>query len=245
MQQPTPAFSAAGTDSIARVAARTSILVAGGGGPLGSEVLTQLLASTHFSTVQVLATCELRSALRGLKATVQPSWDERPATRPAPPPSSVDTPITAHTGLVIFDNPRHVNGRGNAFAQPLPSALPLLARWLRQQGVRHLLVVQPHDSALLPQALSVGLANLDEQAVTSMDFDHVMFVRATQAPRRGASAHGLQRLANILLSQLRTVMLAPANRPVRARDVAAVVAELATKLPGTPPGSRVLGCDWS
>ena len=228
MPQSTLVFSATGTHPNPGEPIRTSVLVVGGGGPLGSEVLRQLLASTNFPTVQVVATCELRSTIRGLQARVLPS---------------VDTPITARTALIIFDDHRRVNGRDNAFAQPQPSALQPLAGWLHQQGVRHLIVVQPHDTALLPQALRAGLANLDEQAVTSMAFDHVVFVRPTQAPRRVVSGRWLQRLADALLSQLRTIMLARVNRPVCPRDTAAFVAELAARLPGTPPGARVLSCD--
>ncbi len=219
---------AKGTHPSPRPQVRSSILVVGGGGPLGSEVIRQLLASTNFATVQVLATCELRSTIHRLQARVLPS---------------ADTPITARAALIIFDDHRCTNGRDNAFAQPQPSALPTLACWLQQQGVRHLIVVQPHDTALLPQALRAGLANLDEQAVTSMAFDHVVFVRPTQAPRHVASRRWLQRLADGLLSQLRAVMLERVNRPVCPSDTAAFVAELAAKLPGTPPGTRVLSCD--
>lgn len=230
MLQSTLASGATDSRPSPRAPIRTSILVVGGGGPLGSEVLTQLLASTNFSTVQVLTTCELRSAVRGLQALVLPL---------------LDTALAARAALIIFEDHRRVNGRNNAFAQPQPDALPALARWLRHQGVRHLIVMQPHDTALLPSALRVGLANLDEQAVTSMAFEHVVFVRPRQAPRRVVSGRWLQRLADGMLSQLRTIMLARVNRPVCPRETAALVAELAARLPGTPAGTQVLGGDLS
>lgn len=206
-------------------AARPAVVVAGGGGPLGSEVVEQLLARRSFSAVQVLAVQPFSATPPGLQAV---------------PISALDTPHGAPAlAIVVFDRERHANGRDAAFWRPAPDALPDLARRWHAQGVRHLIVVMPHQAASLPDALKVGLANLDEQAVAALGFRHVVFVRSAQAPSDVRAGRGLQRLADLVLAQLR-LMTPQMLQPVRARKVAQLVAALARLLPASPPGTRVM-----
>ena len=209
-------------------AAARRVLVAGGGGALGAAVLEQLLAGRSFGAVAVLVTQPLSAALSGLV----PVRHEALA-RPAPGALGEDT------GVVVFDRERHANGREQAFWRPDPAGLPALASALQQRGVRHLVVVMPHAPATLPQALKQGLANLDEQAVAALGFDHLVFVRSAQAHGTDRSARPLQRLADGVLSQLR-LMIPQRDKPVRAMKVAQFTAQLAAHLPLAPPGIRVV-----
>ena len=204
-------------------------LVAGGGGALGSAVLEALLARRRFSAVRVLATRALSTAMQGLEPVVVASFEEQSANTGA---------AVADTALIVFDRPRHANGRELAFVRPAPAELPQLARWLHQRGVRSLIVVLPHTPANLPDALKRGLANLDEHAVSALGFEHLVFVRSAQAPADERGARWMERLANGLLAQLR-IMVANTNQPVRARKVAQFVAELAAQLPASRAGTRV------
>ncbi len=207
-------------------APRPSVLVAGGGGALGAEVLEQLLASRAFAHVRVLVTQAFSATMQGL----EPLHAETLAT--------AGTPV-GEIGVVVFDRERRANGREAAFLRPRPDELPALAQRLLARGVRHLVVLLPHDAALLPQALKVGLANLDEQAVAALGFEHLVFMRSAQAPSADAGSAGLQRLADLVLAQLR-LMTPQALQPARAQKVAALAVALARALPASPPGTRVL-----
>lgn len=205
-----------------------ALVVAGGGGPLGSEVVEKLLASRAFAPVRVLALQSFSASAQGFEALPIASLDDADAPLPA-----------ARFGIVVFDRARHANGRDAAFWRPQPHDLPALAaRWWRQ-GVRHLVVVMPHQAASLPDALKTGLANLDEQAVASLGFEHVVFVRSAQAPDAARAGVGLQRLADLVLAQLR-LMTPQRLQPVRAKKVAQLVAALARHLATSPPGTRVM-----
>lgn len=201
------------------------VLVAGGAGALGAAVLEQLLGSGRFGVVEVLVTQPLNAALRPLV----PVFYGAPS---APAQRSEDT------ALVVFDRQRHVNGREQAFYRPQPQELPALAAWLLQRGVRRLIVVMPHTQASLPAALQQGLASLDEQAVTALGFEQLVFVRSAQAPAGVRAASWPQRVADAVLSQLH-LMVAERERPVRAHKVAQFVTGLAVHAPGAPPGTRV------
>jgi hypothetical protein len=203
-------------------------LLVGGGGALGSAVLEQLLGRGRFVHVRVLVTQAFKGGVRGLEPVLAPSFDE------------LASPARALAGLavVVFDRERHANGREDAFVRAEPHALPALARWLRRHGVRSVVIVLPHSPAGLPQALTWGLANLDEQAVTSLGFEHVVFVRTAQQPGATRAGAWLQRLADGLLMQLR-LMIPASHQPVRVLKVAQFVAELAAQLPTSSPGARV------
>jgi nucleoside-diphosphate-sugar epimerase len=202
------------------------VLVAGGGGPLGSALLESLLSVRAFSPVSVLVTQPTRAALHGLRALL---WPEGTALPPG------DEPV----GVIVFDRERHANGRELSFYRPEPAQLPALAAQWRERGVRHLLVVMPHTMASLPDALKRGLANLDEHAVAALGFEHLVFIRTAQAGAHERISHPAQRLAHWMLSQLQ-LMVPQRDRPVRAQKVAQFAAQLAARLPFSPPGTRVV-----
>lgn len=236
--------------------ASAAVVVAGAAGVLGSAVLEQLLAQRRFSPVRVLVAQGFHATVQGLEPEVVETLEEAPeaklnavqhkrpdaASANGDPASAAPRPsrlALADTALVVFDRERHANGRDAAFFRPTPEQLPAMARWLQRRGVRHLIVVLPHQAALLPQALKVGLANLDEQAVAAMGFEHVVIVRSAEPPDERITSRGLQRVADMVLAQLR-FMTPQQQQPVRARKVAALAASLAQQLRGSAPGTRVL-----
>lgn len=212
-----------------------TLLVAGAGGPLGSAVLEQVLANEGFERVRVLVTQALQTSVEGLETSiVAPFDDDRDGDSEAAPV----VPAIADTALIVFDAKRHANGREEAFLRPEPRSLPRLARWLRACGVRDLVVVMPHNAASLPQALKAGLADLDEHAVVALGFEHVVFVRSARPPVGARSNRWLQRVADVMLAQLR-IMTPQPDQPVRSNKVAQFVGELALQLPRSAPGTRV------
>lgn len=219
----------AGRASPAAIASAPTVLVAGGGGALGSAVLESMLAGRRFAHVKVLATRALTTAMHGLEPVVVDAFDDVTA--------SSATPI-ADIAVIVFDRERHANGRELAFVRPQPHDLLLLARWLHARGVQRLIVVLPHTPAGLPDALKRGLANLDEQATAALGFDHLVFVRSAQKPGSARAAQWLQRLADGVLAQLQ-MMVATSNQPVRAAKVAQFVCELAAQVSASAPGTRV------
>lgn len=211
-----------------RRAAPQSLLVVGGGGALGSQVLEVLLARRRYAHVKVTVIRPFTTAMRGLETVVVPD---------AAALDDATTPL-ADCALVVFDRARHVNGREAAFLRPDPASLPALARWLQRGGVRQLTVLMPHTPAGLPDALKQGLANLDEQAVAALGFEHLVFVRTAQAPHDARARLWLQRLADGVLAQLR-FMVAASQQPLRAVMVARFAVEIAAQLPQSTPGTRV------
>jgi hypothetical protein len=233
-------------------AATTAVVVAGAAGALGSAVLEQLLAQRRFAQVRVLVAQGFHATVQGLDPVVLDTLEDAQAgaTDGGPDvvaveagsgaaPGRVASRALGDTALVVFDRERHANGRDAAFFRPTPEQLPAMARWLQRRGVRHLIVVLPHQAALLPQALKLGLANLDEQAVAAMGFEHVVIVRSAEPPDERITSRGLQRVADMVLAQLR-FMTPQQQQPVRARKVAALVSALAQQLRSSAPGTRVL-----
>jgi hypothetical protein len=213
---------------------RTSVLLLGGGGPLGSAVVEQLLAGRGFAHVRVAVTQAFSATVEGLEPVLLGSFDAADQVAAGA--------AVADLAIVVFDRERHANGRDAAFLRPLPAQLPTIAACLRARGVNHLIVVMPHNAAMLPQALRAGLANLDEHAVAAIGFSHVVFVRSAQAPSSDDVSAGLQRLADLVLAQLR--LMTPQNQqPVRAKKVAELVAALARALPASAAGTRVMGSE--
>ena len=219
----------AGRSSPAATAAAPIVLVAGGGGALGSAVLESLLAGRRFAHVKVLATRALTTSMHGLEPVVVDAFDDAPA--------SVAAPI-ADIAVIVFDRERHANGRELAFVRPQPHELATLARWLHARGAKRLIVVLPHSPAALPDALKLGLANLDEQATAALGFEHLVFVRSAQKPGSARAEQWLQRLADGVLAQMQ-MMVASSSQPVRAAKVALFVCELAALLDASEPGTRV------
>jgi hypothetical protein len=200
------------------------VLVAGGAGVLGAEVLEQLLACCGFAQVSVVVTQPINTALRGLAAL---------------PVAALGRAGDEDTALVVFDRARHANGREEAFLHPDPDELPGLAAQLMARGVRRLVVVSPQASASLPEALKHGLATRDEQAVAAMGFEHVFFVRPARSPRAIQATNTWQRVADWVLAQLQ-LMVPQREKPVRACKVAEFVVQVALQLPTAPAGARVV-----
>lgn len=219
----------AGQAAAPPTAARSGATIAGGGGALGAAVLEALLASRAFAPVRVLVTQDFHATVQGLQTQDVATLNDAETS---------GLPLA----VVVFDKSRHANGREAAFWQPQPGELLGLATRLHAVGTRHLIVVLPHDSASLPQALKAGIANLDEQAVATLGFEHVVLVRTAQRPEH-LKRPGLQRLADLVLAQLR-MMVPQRDQPVRPVKVAALVAALARALPASPAGTRVMAPEW-
>jgi len=221
----------------APAARRPAVLVVGAGGALGSAVVEALLAGGAFAPVRVLVAQDLRAGLDGLESVAAPvSFDADPGAD-----AQASAPL-ADTALIVFDRIRHANGRDDAFWRAEPALLPAIAAWLQRGGVRRLLVVLPHQVATLPQALKAGLASLDEQAVAALGFEHFIIVRSAQPPAASPN-RGLQKLADLVLAQLRLMTPQP-EQPVRAKKVAELAARLAARLPSAAPGTRVMAPEW-
>ncbi len=233
----------------AAAGARRHLVVAGAAGPLGSAVLEQALALPHWPRVSALVTQPLDVALRGLVAVQIDAarLDSAPRLHPAP-----------DTAIVVFDRERSRHGREAAFLRPQPGELPAFAAWLQRQGVHRLVLVMPHAPSLLPHALKLGLANLDEQAVAALGFEQLTIVRPTRGGGAGLepSAAGtggrwtrlLTSVAAGVLSQLQW-MVPQRDQPLRAAKVAEFVIALARALPEAAAGTRVappeLVWDWA
>lgn len=218
-----------GQSAAPSTAPRQGVLVAGGGGALGAAVLEALLASRAFTPVRVLVTRDFHATVQGLETLDAATLGQAP---------DAGVPLA----VVVFDRARHANGREAAFAQPQPAELLPLAQRLLAAGVRDLLVVLPHTSASLPQALKAGLATLDEQAMAALGFSHLAIVRSAQPPA-ASEGRGLQRVADMVLAQLR-LMVPQRDQPVRAAKVAQLVASLARQLAQSAPGTRVMAPEW-
>lgn len=211
-----------------------ALLVAGGGGAVGSALVAQVLVPGRFARVQVLATGAVSSTVRAFEPVALPGL------------SGAGAPALA---VMVLERQRHANGRDEVFVQPQPDDLLPLARALRSAGVRHLVVLVPHAPALLPQALAHGLATLDEGAVAALGFDHLVFLRASQSvgdAGRGGGQSALRRLAAWWLSQL-SWMVPQRQQPLRADALARSVAQLLRLLPQAAPGTRVIAPEtlWS
>lgn len=224
MVQLKDALRAAGSP-VAKPTPRVALL-AGAAGPLGSAVLEQALAVGGFTQVRVLVNSPVAAAMRGFAAL---TLEQMPRVSPQ-----------ADTAFIVFDRERRANGREDAFLRPDPDALRPLARRLREAGARRLIVVLPHAPALLPHALKMGLATLDEQAIAALDFEQVVFVRSARTAGEAVPAASWPaRLARAVLSQLHW-MIPQQEQPVRAVQVAGFVARLARDLHGAPHARRVV-----
>jgi hypothetical protein len=197
-----------------------AILIAGATGVLGNEMLRRL-AGSGSGPVQVLAREPMTEGLRSLTCVV------------VPPELDGGWPlVAARTGIILFDPPRLFYDRERALWTPRPDQLAALARWMRGCGVSTLAVVLPHAQGRLPEALKRGLASLDEQAVATLGFDRVLFVRSPQKPAAAPRRGFLSRVAHGMLATLR-YMVPSSEQPVRAAKVAELVA---TALQLAPPG---------
>ena len=206
-------------------------LLIGGGGNLGAAVLERLLAEHRFERVGVLADAALNPAIKRLQ-----------------PLALADVAgFGADTALVVFDRERHANGRDAAFHRPDPAALLTLAAQCQAAGVQTLVVVVPHSAALMPAALSAGLASMDEGAVAALGLAQLVFMR-TARPGIAADGQALnapQRLAAWMLSQLHW-LVPQREQPVGSATVARTAVAVALLLRAAPGEShtRVLAPAW-
>ncbi len=224
MIDPADALAAANRPIRAGGAARRRVLVLGGGGVLGSQVVEQLLARSEFAHVGVWTVLPMQPAMRRLEAVHETAW----------------LSFAPDTAVIVFDRERHANGRDEPFGLPQPEDLAVLAGRLHGLGVAVLVVVVPHAPGFLPEALKTGLASLDEGAVSALGFGHLVFMRSAQAAvDAGAREPWPVRLAGWLIGQLHW-MVPQRDQPVRSRTVACVAARLAAALPMASPGTRVL-----
>jgi hypothetical protein len=205
--------------------AKPRLLVAGATGVLGNEVLRRLVGSGRYAHTEVLATEAMATSLSGVgialagDPTAIEAWDVRP--------------MPAHTGLIMFEPPRLYYERERTLWTPAPSQMPELARWFRRCGVQTLVVVVPHASGRLPDALKRGLADLDEHAVAAMGFERVLLVRSARKAEDPKSSNVFERTAAWMLSILK-FMIPAAQQPVRPAKLAEFVdAALAMLPPGT------------
>lgn len=203
---------------------RTRLVLAGAQGALGAEVLQRLSATPAFGPIEVLARETITLAVRGASVRLVPGDD--PAAWP---------PVQAEIGVVLFDAPRMLHQRERALWMPEPPELLPLARWLHASGVTTLAVVLPHAPGRLPEALKRGLAGLDEQAIATLGFERVLFLRSAQRPAARADRDPLTRLAEWMLSISR-YMIPQVEQPVRAAKVAEL---LAVALRLAPPGVHI------
>ena len=202
-----------------------SVLLLGAAGSLGSAVLERLLAQPGQGPVFVATREVLNVGIRGLHEV------RIDVSRPLPI-------VDADCAVLVYDRPRFSNGRDDAFWCPQPQDLLPVARWLRACGVGVLAVVMPHAPSTLPEALKLGLANLDEEAVTMLDFERLLFVRSAQRPDRLRSGSRLERLAHWMLSQLH-LMVPQREQPVRPAKVAEFVYQALAHLSRARPGTWV------
>lgn len=224
MIDPAEALAAASRPRPNGHAVTRRVLVLGGGGVLGSQVVEQLLAVGAFAHVGVWTVLPMQPAMRGLEVVPETAWMS----------------FVPDTAVIVFDRERHANGRDEPFGLPQPADLAALAGRLRAIGVSELVVVVPHAPGLLPEALKSGLASLDEGAVSALEFRRLVFMRSAQAAGpSGIRKPWPERLAGWLLGQLHW-MVPQRDQPVRSRTVARVAARLAAVLPDAAPGTRVL-----
>jgi hypothetical protein len=201
-------------------------IVAGATGVLGGEVLRRLAGGGQFAQVDVMAREPIATALACVGMLVV-QGDDFDSWAPLSPPAQV--------GVVMFEPPRLYYDRERALWTPVPGQLPALARWLRRSGVQTLVVVMPHASGRLPDALKRGLANLDEHAVAAMGFERMLLVRSAQKAVAVKHASFLKRTAAWMLSIL-GYMIPATEQPLRPSKLAEFV-EAALRV--LPPGTHV------
>jgi hypothetical protein len=207
------------------------VLVAGGGGKLGGEVVSRLVASVslgRYRHVALMATEDFHAAMAGVK--VLPVTQAVADWLPLKPKDRIQTAV------VMFEPPRMFYARERTIWTPYPSELPALAKWLYASGIRHLVVVLPHQPGMLPAALQQGLASLDEQVVTTLGFERVIFMRMAQTDIAAKPANFAERVANWMLGIGKYMI--PANQtPLRTAQIAKLVEQV---LQTAPAGNFVI-----
>lgn len=211
-----------------KTAAKTdkgAVLVAGGGGKLGAEVVRRLTASVslgRYSHVTLLVTANFHSTMVGVRAQTV-SEDIAHWSKPL-------SHEHIETAVVMFEPPRMYYQRERTIWTPHPDDLPALAQWLHGSGVQHLVVVLPHQPGMLPDALQQGLANVDEQRVTSLGFKRVVFMRMAQTDRVLKANNFFEWVASWILG-IGKYMLPANQNPLRISQIADLVEQVLQKAP--------------
>jgi hypothetical protein len=211
-----------------------AVLVAGGGGKLGGEVVRRLVASVslgRYRHVTLMATEDFHAAMVGVKVLpVTPVVADWLSLKPKEAKDSIQTAV------IMFEPPRMFYARERTIWTPHPSELPALAKWLHASGIRDLVVVLPHQPGMLPAALQQGLASLDEQVVTTLGFERVIFMRMAQTDIAAKTGNVLERVANWMLGVGKYML--PANQaPLRVTQIAKLVEQV---LQTAPAGNFVI-----
>jgi hypothetical protein len=211
-----------------------TVLIAGGGGKLGGEVMRRLVAAVslgRYCHVALMATEDFHAAMAGVKVL-----PVTPVVADWLPLKSKDAQDSIQTAVVMFEPPRMFYARERTIWTPHPSELPALAKWLHASGIRHLVVVLPHQPGMLPAALQQGLASLDEQMVTTLGFERVIFMRMAQTDMAAKPANFAERVANWMLGIGKYMI--PANQtPLRTAQIAKLVEQV---LQTAPAGNFVI-----
>jgi hypothetical protein len=211
-----------------------AVLVAGGGGKLGGEVVRRLVAAVslgRYRHVALMATEDFHAAMSGVQVLpVSEHVANWPIWLPKDPKDRIQTAV------VMFEPPRMFYARERTIWTPHPSELPALAKWLHASGIRHLVVVLPHQPGMLPAALQQGLASLDEQMVTTLGFERDIFMRMAQTDIAAKPANFAERVANWMLGIGKYMI--PANQtPLRITQIAKLVEQV---LQTAPAGNFVI-----
>jgi hypothetical protein len=200
---------------------RPRLIVAGATGVLGNEVVRRLVGSGRFAHTEVLA---LEPMITGMTTVGIALVD------PGPIDDWAARPLAAHTGVVMFEPPRLYHGRERSLWTPQPEQLLALAAWLRRCGVQTLVVVLPHATGRLPEALKRGLANLDELDVSALGFERLLLVRSARKPEAATGVNVFEKTAAWMLSTL-AYMIPASEQPVRPVKLAHFVDEALKWLP--------------
>lgn len=206
---------------------RAGVLLLGGGGTLGAAVLQRLLGAGGFAQVNVRVTQPLAARPRGLHDCVLPDGGDW-----------ADLRTSAAVAVMVFDVAK---AREGAMWMPQPDDVLPAARRLKALGVRCLVLVMPHAPHRLPAALREGLWGMDEQALATMGFEHLVLLRpaagasGSAGPARTPGWQGWgERLAGWMLSNLR-FMVPTRQLPVRPDSIAALVVALVHALEKQTP----------
>lgn len=205
---------------------KPTLVIAGATGALGNEVSRRLVGLARYGRVHILAREPVRAGIARVELVVCNGSD--PAQW---------TDLVADVAVVMFEPPRMFYQRERALWVPSSSQLPALAEWLHRCGVRTLVVVMPHAQGQLPAGLQMGFASLNEQSVSAMGFERVVWVRNAERRDASASAKGfLQRARDLVLSSF-SYMVPQSQKPLRAVHVAQAVS---LAIQNAPEGVHVL-----
>ena len=143
--------------------------------------------------------------------------------------------VFAQVGVIMFEPPRLYYQREQALWTPTPEQLLPLAEWLKRCGVQTLVVVVPHAQGRLPDAVKRGLANLNEQALSTLGFDRLLLIRAAQK-MPGTSASGVFSKTAAWMLGVLSYMIPASERPIRPSKLAEFIA---IALEHLPPGTHI------